>query len=75
MKPIVHGLKAKYGPRIDVMFLSVTEERNDFVRQRFGIELTPSIYLIGRDGTPVRSWIGMVERDTLDAALQVELAK
>ncbi len=74
MKPIVHGLKTKYGSQIDIMFLSVTEVRNDDIRQRFGIELTPSIYLIGKDGLPVRSWLGMVPRDTLDVALQLALS-
>lgn len=70
MKPMVHGLEKQFSGRIDFLYLNVAEPRTSDVRTRLGFNSTPHLVLLREDGTKVREFIGVVEPDVLESALQ-----
>lgn len=71
MAPIVHGLEAQYGDRIDFLYLDIADTANQPAMAALGFDRTPHFILLTPAGQPVRAWSGsLVPRDTLEAALR-----
>jgi hypothetical protein len=69
MAPIVHGLEQEWGQQVDFLYLDIADSVNADAMARFGFRATPHFFLVARDGSVARTWQGLVERDTLAAAL------
>lgn len=75
MAPVVHGLEHGYAGQIDFVYLNVAEARNDSAKRALGFTSTPHFFLLGADGSPVRSIQGVVPADSLRHALDPLLAE
>jgi hypothetical protein len=70
MAPIVHGLEREWGQQVDFLYLDIADTGNTAIKARFGFRATPHFFLLAPDGSVQRSWQGLVDSDTLTAALQ-----
>lgn len=60
MKPIVHGLEAKYGDRIGFVYLDVDDPDTDGLKQTLGFRYMPYFVLLDGDGNTLQQWAGPV---------------
>jgi len=70
MKPIVHGLEAKYGDRIQFTYLDIDDPNTGDLKHALGYRVQPHMFLLDEQGTVVQQWLGYVEGETLEAAFQ-----
>lgn len=70
MKPIVHGLEAKYGDRIQFTYLDIDDSRNDSFKKTLGYRAQPQYFLLDGSGNVVQQWFGYVPEDWLATAFE-----
>ena len=74
MAPIVHGLEADYGDRVQFSYLDIDDARNDQFKQALKYRVQPHFFLLDADGNIVKQWLGRVSAEELaaefDKALQ-----
>jgi hypothetical protein len=75
MKPIVHGLGAKYRGKVDILFLDVSDQRNRDLGLSIPVFGTPHLVLLRSDGRIARDWNGVTSGERLDAAIRDVLAQ
>ena len=63
MAPIVHGLEADYGDRIQFSYLDIDDPRNDQFKQALQYRVQPHIFLLDADGNIVKQWLGSVSQE------------
>lgn len=68
MKPVVHGLEAKYAGQIDFIYLDIDDPANDAAKQRLGFRAQPQFLLLDASGEVVQEWLGPVSADEFEAA-------
>jgi len=68
MKPVVHGLEAKYAGQIDFIYLDIDDPANDVAMQRLGFRVQPQFFLLDADGDVVQEWLGPVDADDFEVA-------
>jgi thioredoxin-like negative regulator of GroEL len=69
MAPVVHGLEEQYRGRVDFIYLNVADPRNEGAKARYGFTSTPHFFFLRADGQPVQSMQGVVDADSVRAAL------
>jgi hypothetical protein len=70
MKPIVHGLEAKYGDRIQFTYLDIDDSRTDSFKTALGFRVQPQYFLLDGSGNVVKEWFGFVPEEELAAAFE-----
>jgi len=70
MKPIVHGLEAKYGDRIQFTYLDIDDSRTDGLKTALGFRVQPQYFLLDGSGNVVKEWFGLVPEEELAAAFE-----
>lgn len=74
MKPIVHGLEAKYSNRINFIYLDIDDPNTANLKADLGYIGQPQYILMGSDGEVIRQWFGFVPEEefssTFDRILQ-----
>ena len=70
MKPIVHGLEAKYGDRIQFTYLDIDDSRTDSFKTALGFRVQPQYFLLDASGNVVKEWFGLVPEEALVAAFE-----
>jgi len=70
MKPIVHGLEAKYGDRIQFTYLDIDDSRTDSFKTALGFRVQPQYFLLDGSGNVVKEWFGLVSEEELVAAFE-----
>jgi hypothetical protein len=70
MKPIVHGLEAKYGDRIQFTYLDIDDSRTDSFKTALGFRVQPQYFLLDASGNVVKEWFGFVPEEELAAAFE-----
>lgn len=70
MKPIVHGLEARYADRIQFTYLDMDDPATDDLKRQLGFQWRPHFFLVDGDGQVVTQWVGMVDEQTLVDALE-----
>ncbi|MEK7312498.1 MAG: hypothetical protein AAB382_11030 [Chloroflexota bacterium] len=63
MKPIVHGLEAKYGDRIQFTYLDINDPNTGDLKHALGYRVQPHIFLLDGGGNVVRQWLGFVSEE------------
>ncbi len=74
MEPIVHGLKAEYGDRIDFVVFDIDLPSSDTAKEQYGYRVQPHFFLVDRSGQIVQSWLGRVPEDAFVEAFNQVLA-
>ena len=70
MAPIVHGLEAKYGDRIQFTYLDIDDSRTDGLKTALGFRVQPQYFLLDGSGNVVKEWFGLVPEEELVAAFE-----
>jgi len=63
MKPIVHGLEARYGDRIGFIYLNTDSSATTELKQALEFEYMPYFVLLDGEGNIIRQWAGSVTED------------
>ena len=61
MKPIVHGLEAKYHTRMEFTYLDIDDPATAPFKAALGYRYQPEYYLLDAQGTPLQKWVGYVQ--------------
>ena len=70
MKPIVHGLEAKYGDRIQFTYLDIDDARTDGIKAALGYRVQPDYFLLDGEGNVIQRWFGFVPEEELASAFE-----
>lgn len=70
MKPIVHGLEARYGNCIDFVYLDIDDPATADARSRFKFQAQPLLILLDRDGKELWRKFGGITGEALEAQLK-----
>jgi hypothetical protein len=60
MKPIVHGLEAKYQGRMVFTYLDIDDPATQALKTRLGYRVQPHYFLLDGQGHVLRRWLGPV---------------
>jgi thioredoxin-like negative regulator of GroEL len=75
MRPVVHGLGAKYEGRLGILFLRADDPKHAAVTKRFGVVAAPHLVLTDARGRKVAEWKGVTSADTLERAIRGLLSR
>ncbi len=70
MKPIVHGLEARYGDRIQFTYLDIDDARTDGIKAALGYRVQPDYFLLDGQGNIVKRWLGYVPEEEFVSAFE-----
>jgi len=70
----VHGLEAKYDSRVGFVYLDIDDPTTSEFKRALGYRLQPHFFLLDAQGNVLRSWLGNVPEDELEAAILEALA-
>lgn len=73
MKPIVHGLEAKYGNCIDFVYLDIDNAATNDAQRQFRFQAQPLLILLDSSGQEVWRKFGGMKADALEAQLKTVL--
>jgi hypothetical protein len=73
MAPIVHGLEADYGDRINFVYLDIDDSRNEAFKRALGYRFQPHFFLVDGDGNVLYQWVGRITGDSLILAFEEAL--
>ncbi|MEW6203203.1 MAG: thioredoxin domain-containing protein [bacterium] len=71
MKPGIHKLRGEFRVKVNFLLLDVDAPSSEKLASRFDIYSLPSIHLFSPDGTPLRSFEGLVGIRTLRMELEI----
>jgi thioredoxin-related protein len=66
----VHGLEQEWSGRVNFVYLEIDDPRTDSFRRQYGYRVQPHLLLLDGNGTVIRQWLGFVDREELQAALE-----
>ncbi len=75
MMPIVDGLKAEYGDRVDFRSLNVAQPENLAAFRAYGLRGHPSYVILKPNGQVVWQNLGEVPREALEAGIREALGQ
>jgi hypothetical protein len=70
MKPIVHGLEARYADRIGFVYLDIDDPNTRAIKRALGYRVQPHYFLVDGDGNVVRQWLGLVREEEFVGAFE-----
>lgn len=73
MKPIVHGLEAKYGGRIQFNYLDIDDPNTGDLKHALGYRVQPHIFLLDGSGNVANQWLGFVSEEEFVSAFEQAL--
>ncbi len=65
MAPIVHGLEAEYGNRMNFVYLDIDDPATADFKIKLGYRYQPHLMLLDGEGTILAQWVGFVGEDQL----------
>ena len=75
MKPIVHGLEARYTDRMAFTYLDIDDQRNDEWKSTLGFVFRPHFMLLDGGGNMLQQWIGPVREEDFVTAFESALGQ
>jgi thioredoxin-like negative regulator of GroEL len=69
MAPVVHGLEAEYGDRMNFVYLDIDDEATFTFKQALGYRYQPHIFLLDAEGNVIIQWVGFVDETALEEAI------
>jgi thioredoxin-related protein len=73
MKPIVHGLEAKYADRLGFVYLDIDDPNTENLKQALGYRVQPHFFLVDGEGNVLQQWLGSVREDEFVSAFEAAL--
>jgi hypothetical protein len=70
LAPVVHGLEAEWGEQVNFVYLDIDDPATEPFKRQLGYRVQPHMFLIDGDGQVLQQWLGYVDGETLEAALQ-----
>ncbi len=70
MKPIVHGLEARFSDRVGFVYLDVDDPNTAGLKEALGYRYVPHFFLVDGDGVVVQQWLGPVTAAEFVAAFE-----
>jgi hypothetical protein len=70
MKPIVHGLEARYRDRIGFVYLDIDDPQTLDIKTALGYRVQPHFFLLSGDGSIVKQWLGSVSEAEFESAFE-----
>ena len=64
------GLEAEWGERINFVYLDIDDPATEPVKRQLGYRVQPHMFLIDGEGKVLQQWLGYVEGETLESALE-----
>ena len=65
MRPVVNGLEADYGDKINFIHLDIDDPATEAWKTAFNYRYQPQAILLGSDGKPITQWLGVHEPNEL----------
>jgi hypothetical protein len=75
MRPIVHGLEAKYAAKIDFIYLDIDDPATEPIRRNLGFRYQPEFYLVDDRGNVIHRWLGYAEAPSFEVGFAKVLGK
>ena len=66
----MHGLEAEWGGQVDFVYLDIDDSATEPFKRQLGYRVQPNMFLVDQDGRVLQQWLGFVDADTLEAALE-----
>jgi thioredoxin-like negative regulator of GroEL len=66
----VHGLEAEWGDQVNFIYLDIDDPATQPFKSALGYQYQPHMFLVDGDGQVVQQWVGLVDRETLEQALE-----
>lgn len=63
---MVHGLEAKYFPRLKFTYLDADDPRTEEFQRALGFYYQPELYLLDANGQVLMKWVGYVTQEQLE---------
>jgi hypothetical protein len=70
MAPVVHGLEAKWGHKINFLYLDIDDGRTDIFKRDLGYRLQPHFFLLDAEGNIIQQWLGIIDGAVFEAAFE-----
>lgn len=75
MAPIVHGLEAEFGDRMNFVYLDIDDPQNNRFKEQLGFRYQPQFFLLDGKGNILTAWIGRVSEDELRSVFSGTLSQ
>jgi hypothetical protein len=69
MAPVVHGLEAEYGDRVNFVYLDIDDPDTLPFKQQLGYIYQPHLFLLDGEGNVLEQWVGFTTGGQLEAGL------
>lgn len=66
----MHGLEAEWGDQVNFIYLDIDDPATQPFKSALGYQYQPHMFLVDGDGQVVQQWVGLVDRETLEQALE-----
>ena len=73
MAPIVHGLEAEYGERINFVYLDIDDPATKELKEALNYRYQPQYFLLDGQGKVLKQWADYVEEEELRASFDAVL--
>jgi hypothetical protein len=73
MKPIVHGLEAKYHTRMEFTYLDIDDPATAPFKAALGYRVQPHYFLLDGQGNIRQQWLGYVQEADFVTAFEAAL--
>jgi thiol-disulfide isomerase/thioredoxin len=73
LAPIVHGLEAEYGQRMNFIYLDIDDPATKIFKSQLGYRYQPNLFLLDEHGSILKQWLGYVDEADLRAAFDAAL--
>ncbi len=73
LAPIVHGLEAEYGQRMNFIYLDIDDPATKIFKSQLGYRYQPHLFLLDERGSILKQWLGYVDEADLRAAFDAAL--
>lgn len=71
MRPVVNGLKQKYGSKLKFINLDFDDKANESLEQKFKVNGHPTFLITDGQGNLVKRWVGVVAGEEMERDLQL----
>jgi thioredoxin-like negative regulator of GroEL len=73
MAPIVHGVEARYGDRMNFVYLDIDDPATETFKKQLGYRYQPHFFLLDAQGNILKEWQGPVPETEIKAAMDAAL--
>jgi hypothetical protein len=69
MHPVVDRVSEEYSDQIEFVFLDVDDPANNEAKEKYGYRYQPHFFIVTPEDEVKQQWVGYVEQDTFEVAL------